>query len=202
MAQPWELSAKRALDLAVSGSALVLCSPLGALIALAVYLDLGWPVLFRQRRPGRNGLPFELLKFRTMQHPSAARSTDAARLTTLGRLLRRLSADELPQLVNILRGEMSLVGPRPLLMEYLGRYSPRQAQRHAVRPGLTGLAQVSGRNALSWPEKFELDVRYVESWSFISDLRILAETVRQALAGHGVSAPSHATMPPFDPGGE
>jgi lipopolysaccharide/colanic/teichoic acid biosynthesis glycosyltransferase len=190
---------KRAIDVAVSGVGLVLCAPLLAAVAVAVRRDVGRPVLFRQRRPGRYGHPFELVKFRTMTTPGgvAGVGDDAQRLTTLGRRLRSSSLDELPTLWNVLRGDMSLVGPRPLLMEYLERYTPEQGRRHAVRPGVTGLAQVRGRNALSWEEKFAADVEYVDSLGFSTDARILLATVGSVLRRHGISAPGSATMPVF-----
>lgn len=183
---------------------LVLAVPLALAIGLAVRLAMGRPVLFRQLRPGLGGEPFELLKFRTMRDARRADGTelpDAERLTRLGRLLRRISLDELPELVHVLRGEMSLVGPRPLLMEYLDRYTAEQARRHQVRPGITGWAQVHGRNALAWEERFRLDVEYVERLSLGLDLRILARTAGQVVAqvftGTGVSAAGHATSPKF-----
>lgn len=190
---------KRFFDLAVSLPALVVSLPVQAVTALAVRLSMGRPVLFRQRRPGLHGEVFELVKFRTMHHEDASRGRvdDASRLTTTGRVLRKLSLDELPSLWNIVRGDMSLVGPRPLLERYLDRYSPEQARRHEVRPGLTGLAQVSGRNQLSWEDKLRLDVEYVDTRSFVGDLRILAATVRQVVRGSGVSAVGEATMPEF-----
>ncbi|PKH37928.1 Sugar transferase involved in LPS biosynthesis (colanic, teichoic acid) [Nocardioides alpinus] len=190
---------KRAFDLAVSVPALVLSLPAQALTALAVRLTMGRPVLFRQRRPGLDGEVFELVKFRTMHHedPARGRTDDASRLTATGRLLRKLSLDELPSLWNIVRGDMSLVGPRPLLERYLDRYSPEQARRHEVRPGLTGLAQVSGRNQVSWEDKLRLDVEYVDTRSFTGDLRILLATVRHVVRGTGVSADGEATMAEF-----
>jgi lipopolysaccharide/colanic/teichoic acid biosynthesis glycosyltransferase len=190
---------KRLFDLAVSLPAFVVSLPVQAVIALAVRLSMGRPVLFRQRRPGLHGEVFELVKFRTMHHEdfSRGRVDDASRLTTAGRVLRKLSLDELPSLWNIVRGDMSLVGPRPLLERYLDRYSPEQARRHEVRPGLTGLAQVSGRNQLSWEDKLRLDVEYVDTRSFVGDLRILAATVHQVVRGSGVSAVGEATMPEF-----
>lgn len=191
---------KRALDIAVSATGLLVAAPalLGA--AVAVRATIGKPVFFRQLRPGLNGRPFSIYKFRTMtsaRGPDGVLLPDDARLTRLGRLLRASSLDELPQLVNVLKGEMSLVGPRPLLMQYLPRYSPRQARRHEVRPGITGLAQVRGRNALSWEEKFELDIEYVERWSIGLDLQILGETVLRLLDRRGISQAGHATMPEF-----
>jgi lipopolysaccharide/colanic/teichoic acid biosynthesis glycosyltransferase len=190
---------KRLFDLAVSLPALVVSLPMHAVAALAVRVSMGRPVLFRQRRPGLHGEVFELVKFRTMHHENASRGRvdDASRLTTTGRVLRKLSIDELPSLWNVVRGDMSLVGPRPLLERYLDRYSPEQARRHEVRPGLTGLAQVSGRNQLSWEGKLRLDVEYVDTRSFVGDLRILAATVRQVVRGSGVSAVGEATMPEF-----
>jgi lipopolysaccharide/colanic/teichoic acid biosynthesis glycosyltransferase len=190
---------KRLFDLVVSLPALVVSLPVQAVTALAVRISMGRPVLFRQRRPGLHGEVFELVKFRTMHHedPSRGRVDDASRLTTTGRVLRKLSLDELPSLWNVVRGDMSLVGPRPLLERYLDRYSPEQSRRHEVRPGLTGLAQVSGRNQLSWEDKLRLDVEYVDTRSFVGDLRILAATVRQVVRGSGVSAVGEATMPEF-----
>ena len=175
-------------------------SPLLLVIGLAVRLRMGSPVLFRQTRPGLGGRPFELLKFRTMtdrRGPDGALLPDAERLTWIGRLLRRTSLDELPELVNVLRGDMSLVGPRPLLMEYLALYTPEQARRHEVRPGITGWAQVNGRNATTWDERFAHDRYYVEHRSLRLDLHILKRTVIQVLTGAGVSAPGEATMARF-----
>ncbi len=174
--------------------------PLLAAAALAVRLRLGHPILFRQRRPGLHGEPFTILKFRTMTDACDAGGNlrpDAQRLTTLGRLLRATSLDELPELLNVLKGEMSLVGPRPLLIEYLPRYTVEQARRHEVRPGITGWAQVNGRNALSWEQKFALDVWYVNHCSLWIDLRILWLTAVGVLKRKGISAEGHATMPPF-----
>jgi lipopolysaccharide/colanic/teichoic acid biosynthesis glycosyltransferase len=191
---------KRLMDIILAGLALVLLSPVLLAVALAVGLTMGSPVLFRQQRPGLGGRPFGLVKFRTMRSPRAdavAPEPDEARLTKLGRFLRATSLDELPELWNIVRGDMSLVGPRPLLMRYLPRYSAGQARRHEVRPGLTGWAQVKGRNALSWPEKFALDVWYVDHRSFWLDLRILAMTVWQVFSRRGISADGFATMPEF-----
>jgi len=190
---------KRFFDLAVALPAFVVSLPVQAVTALAVRLSMGRPVLFRQRRPGLDGEVFELVKFRTMHHEDASRGRvdDASRLTTTGRVLRKLSLDELPSLWNIVRGDMSLVGPRPLLERYLERYSPEQARRHEVRPGLTGLAQVSGRNQVSWEDKLRLDVEYVDTRTFVGDLRILLATVSQVVRGSGVSADGEATMPEF-----
>ena len=191
---------KRAFDIAVAAALLVVLSPALLIVALAVSAGLGKPVLFRQTRPGRGGQPFILLKFRTMinsRDATGALLPDEERLTKLGRFLRRTSLDELPELVNVLRGDMSLVGPRPLLMEYVPRYSPVQWRRHDVRPGITGWAQVNGRNALSWDDKFALDVWYVDHRSFRLDLDILIRTTREVLSGRGVSSTGHATTPPF-----
>jgi len=186
---------KRALDVVLSAAGLlVLALPMAA-IAVAIRVQMGSPVLFRQVRPGLHGTPFTLVKFRTMR---TGGGTDADRLTRLGRFLRSTSLDELPELWNILIGDMSLVGPRPLLVEYLDRYSPRQARRHEVRPGLTGLAQVQGRNLVGWDERLELDVRYVEARSFVLDLRILARTARAVVRREGISGQGEATMAPFE----
>ncbi len=191
---------KRGIDVLGASVALVVLSPLLAVVALLVRVRMGAPVLFRQTRPGLHGRPFRLVKFRTMTDGRDADGgllPDAERLTGLGRWLRRTSIDELPELLNVLAGEMSLVGPRPLLTEYLELYSPEQARRHEVRPGITGWTQVNGRNALSWEEKFALDVWYVDHRSLRLDLSILAKTVAQVVSGRGVSAPGHATMEPF-----
>ena len=190
---------KRAVDIAVAGPLLVVTAPVQAAVAVAVVTRLGRPVLFRQRRPGRGGKPFTILKFRTMRPVDAAagRVDDASRLTSLGRFLRATSLDELPTLVNVLRGDMSLVGPRPLLMAYLPRYSPTQARRHEVRPGLTGLAQVSGRNAVGWDERLALDVAYVDTRSLRLDLLILARTVGAVVRRVGIAAEGEATMSEF-----
>ncbi|MFM8303781.1 MAG: sugar transferase [Actinomycetota bacterium] len=191
---------KRLLDVVVAAVGLVVLSPLLLLIASAVRLRMGSPVLFRQTRPGRDQVPFELWKFRTMTDRRGADGTllpDAERLTAVGRILRRTSLDELPELVNVLRGDMSLVGPRPLLMEYLPRYSPEEARRHEVRPGITGWAQVNGRNATTWAERFAHDRYYVDHRSMRLDLHILKRTVGQVLRGTGVAQPGEATMAPF-----
>jgi lipopolysaccharide/colanic/teichoic acid biosynthesis glycosyltransferase len=191
--------AKRALDVAVAAPMLVLTAPVQAAVAVAVAARLGRPVLFRQQRPGRRGRPFTILKFRTMLPVDAAagRVDDASRMTGLGRFLRATSLDELPALLNVIRGDMSLVGPRPLLTGYLPRYSATQARRHEVRPGLTGLAQVSGRNAVGWDERLALDVEYVDSRTMRLDLVILLRTVRAVLRRDGISAEGEATMPEF-----
>lgn len=194
---------KRAADVIIAALALIVLSPVIALTALVVRASLGSPVLFRQQRPGLSGKPFTLLKFRTMLETDAqgvaAVSSDAERLTPIGRALRRLSLDELPQLWNVVRGDMSLVGPRPLLMEYLPRYNERQARRHEVRPGITGLAQVSGRNTVAWDDRLDLDVYYVDNRSPGLDLKILLSTAAAVFSRSGVSAHGEATMRPFDP---
>ncbi len=191
---------KRWMDLAGAGLGLLLLAPVLACVAAAIRWKLGSPVLFRHRRPGLHGRPFEMFKFRTMTDQRDQRGEllpDAQRLTRLGRFLRSTSLDELPELFNVWRGEMSLVGPRPLLMEYLDRYTPDQARRHAVKPGITGWAQINGRNAISWDEKFALDVWYVDNRSLGLDLRILLTTVWTVFRRQGISADSHATMPEF-----
>ncbi|HWH36071.1 MAG TPA: sugar transferase [Acidimicrobiales bacterium] len=195
--------AKRALDLVLGGLALAGTAPLSAAAAVAIRCSLGSPVLFRQRRAGLGGEAFDLVKFRTMR-PAAPGAEDPAfdgeRMSKLGRFLRATSVDELPSLWNVLRGDLSLVGPRPLPVRYLDRYDEHQARRHEVRPGLTGWAQVNGRNRLSWPERFELDVWYVDHWTLGLDLRILALTAVRVLRGGGVSHEGHATMPEFTGG--
>lgn len=191
---------KRSVDILGALAGLILFAPVMLVLALLVRRDTGGPVLFRQSRPGLGGKPFELVKFRTMRDASDTSGRllpDAERITPLGRFLRSSSLDELPEFWNVLKGEMSLVGPRPLLMEYLPLYSPEQARRHEVRPGLTGWAQVNGRNALSWEEKFALDVWYVDHQSTWLDLMILARTVGQVLTRNGISARGEATMPKF-----
>lgn len=191
---------KRIFDVVVSTSLLVLLSPLLLTVALFVRLKLGSPVLFRQTRPGKDAKPFEMLKFRTMtdaRGPDGQLLPDSERLTPFGRFLRSTSLDELPELWNVLRGDMSLVGPRPLLMEYVPLYSPEQARRHEVRPGITGWAQVNGRNSISWEEKFALDVWYVDNRSFSLDLKTLLLTARKVLLRDGISATDDATMPIF-----
>ncbi len=191
---------KRALDVVGAGVALVVLAPVIAAVAGATRVAIGSPVLFRQRRPGLGGRCFEMLKFRTMtdaRGPDGALLPDAQRLTRFGKWLRSTSLDELPELWNVLRGDMSLVGPRPLRVQYLELYSPRQARRHEVRPGITGLAQVRGRNAIDWPTRLEHDVCYVDGVSFALDVRIMAETVRVILSREGVSPEGEATMPFF-----
>lgn len=191
---------KRAFDLACASAGLVATAPFFAGIALAVRQDLGSPVLFRQERAGRGGKLFTIWKFRTMRDATDAHGRplpDGERLTALGRFLRAASLDELPQLVNVLRGEMSLVGPRPLLPRYLPRYTAEQARRHEVPPGITGWAQVRGRNALTWDEKLALDVWYVDHWSLWLDAKILVLTLAKVLARSDVSAAGEATMTEF-----
>jgi lipopolysaccharide/colanic/teichoic acid biosynthesis glycosyltransferase len=187
---------KRLFDLICASLALLLLSPILLFLAILVRLSIGSPILFRQARPGYRGRPFFIYKFRTMTDrlaPDGGLLPDAERLTPLGRFLRSYSLDELPELFNILRGEMSFVGPRPLLMEYLGRYSPEQMRRHDVPPGLTGWAQVNGRNAITWEEKFDYDVWYVDHWSFWLDMRIILTTVWKTLKREGISQEGRAT---------
>lgn len=191
---------KRVFDITLAALALLLLSPVIALLAWQVKRRLGSPVLFSQMRPGRHGQPFRMYKFRTMTEARDAAGQllgDAERLPPFGRWLRASSLDELPELWNVLKGDMSLVGPRPLLMEYLELYTPEQARRHDVRPGVTGWAQINGRNALSWDEKFALDTWYVDNRSLWLDLRILVLTVRKVLMRDGISAAGEATMPKF-----
>lgn len=192
---------KRLFDLVASAMGLLILAVPLALLAWQVRRKLGSPVLFTQVRPGLHGQPFRMVKFRTMtdaRDTSGALQPDAQRLTPFGRFLRASSLDELPELWNVLKGEMSLVGPRPLLMEYLPLYTPEQARRHEARPGITGWAQVNGRNAISWADKFALDVWYVDHRSLWLDVRILWLTVRKVLVRDGISAPGDATMPKFE----
>jgi len=191
---------KRALDLGLAVPALVVLAPVGLVVGGLIRSKLGGPVLFRQPRPGRDGTVFELIKFRSMSNARGADGElrpDEERLTPFGNRLRRLSLDELPTLWNVVRGEMSLVGPRPLLVQYLDRYTPEQRRRHDALPGITGWAQINGRNAISWEAKFEHDVWYVENVSLGTDLRILLRTAAQVLGRRGISAEGHATMPEF-----
>lgn len=190
---------KRALDVVVSAVALLLLSPVIVATAVLVAVKLGRPVVFAQARPGKDGRIFTLYKFRSMRSVDEARGwvTDADRLTPFGVRLRSTSLDELPSLWNVLRGDMSIVGPRPLLVEYLERYTPEQARRHEVRPGITGLAQVTGRNAISWESKFRQDVRYVDGRSAGLDLRIVLATIGSVLKRDGISAEGHVTMSKF-----
>ncbi|MEN4042861.1 MAG: sugar transferase [Anaerolineaceae bacterium] len=191
---------KRLFDLVFAMLGLVVLSPLLVIVALVIWIVEGWPVFFRQVRPGLNAQLFTLLKFRTMRSRLDRHGNelpDAERLSSLGRFLRAASMDELPELWNVLKGDMSLVGPRPLFAKYLSRYSPEQARRHQVLPGITGWAQVNGRNALSWEEKFRLDVWYVDNWSFWLDIRILALTAWKVVRREGISQPGQATAEEF-----
>ena len=191
---------KRAFDIAASASALVVLSPVLAITAHKVKKELGSPVLFRQTRPGLHGKPFEMIKFRTMKDATDKEGNalpDSERLTDFGKKLRASSLDELPELWNVLKGDMSLVGPRPLLMEYLPLYNAEQAKRHNVRPGVTGYAQVNGRNSLSWEDKFKLDTWYVEHQSLWLDMKILLKTVKKVIIKDGISAEGEATMTKF-----
>jgi sugar transferase EpsL len=191
---------KRVLDCLLALAGLAILWPVLLVVALLIYVRMGPPVLFTQQRPGLYGRPFTLYKFRTMRDTRAADGRllpDADRLTAFGRFLRSTSLDELPELLNVLKGDMSLVGPRPLLMAYLDRYTPHQARRHEVRPGITGWAQVNGRNALSWEDRFDLDVWYVEHCSLWLDLKILALTIWKVLKREGISQNGEATMSEF-----
>ena len=191
---------KRIVDILGAGLGLLLLSPVLAIVAYKIRRDMGSPVLFRQTRPGLHGKPFQMVKFRTMRNATDAEGKplpDAERLTKLGQFLRSSSLDELPELWNVLKGEMSLVGPRPLLMEYMPLYSVEQARRHEVRPGVSGWAQVNGRNAISWDEKFALDVWYVDNRSLWLDLKIIWLTTRKVIKRDGISAAGEATMPKF-----
>ena len=191
--RPW----KRCFDLIIAVIGLLLLSPILLLIAAAVRLVLGKPVLFRQQRPGLAGRPFTIYKFRTMRNAEFGRVNDADRMSRLGSFLRRTSLDELPELWNVVRGEMSLVGPRPLLMQYLDRYSEKHKRRHDVLPGITGWAQVHGRNAVTWEQRFAMDLWYVDHQSFWLDLKILWRSMRQTISGTGIAQPGFATMPEF-----
>ncbi|HDY7937936.1 TPA: sugar transferase [Vibrio vulnificus] len=191
---------KRLFDFLVSLIALILLLPVIALVAWKIRKNLGSPVLFRQTRPGLNGKPFEMVKFRTMKDAVDEQGNplpDSERMTPFGNKLRNSSLDELPELWNVLKGEMSLVGPRPLLMQYLTLYSPEQARRNEVRPGVTGWAQINGRNAISWEDKFKLDVWYVDNRSFWLDIKILLLTVKKVFVKEGISADGHVTIAPF-----
>lgn len=190
---------KRAFDLAVAVPLFIFTLPIQLATAIAIRIRLGSPVIFRHTRPGLHAEPFEILKFRTMLNINRAQGLidDASRMTTFGRLLRASSLDELPSLWNVIRGDMSLVGPRPLMMDYLGRYSPEQARRHDIRPGITGLAQISGRNAMSWEDKFRLDVYYVDHHTFTGDMNILKRTVLTVLRRDGISEDGQATSSMF-----
>jgi lipopolysaccharide/colanic/teichoic acid biosynthesis glycosyltransferase len=191
---------KRTFDLIAAAVGLIVLAPVMLLIALLVLASMGPPILFRQRRPGLHGKPFRLVKFRTMRDLVGADGQllpDADRLTRIGRFLRATSLDEVPELWNVVRGDMSLVGPRPLLMEYLPLYTPEQARRHEVRPGITGWVQVSGRNAIGWDDKFALDIWYVDHHDFLLDLQILAATLGHVVRREGITQPGHATVEPF-----
>ncbi len=191
---------KRLLDIIIASIALILLSPLYAYVAYKVKKNLGSPVLFRQVRPGLNGKPFEMIKFRTMKDAVDAQGNplpDSERLTPFGKMLRSTSLDEMPELWNVIKGDMSIVGPRPLLMEYLPLYNEEQAKRHLVRPGMTGHAQVNGRNAISWEEKFKLDTWYVENQSIWLDFKIMLKTVKKVLAKDDINEAGEATMSKF-----
>jgi lipopolysaccharide/colanic/teichoic acid biosynthesis glycosyltransferase len=193
-------AAKRTLDVSGAAVGIVLAAPLCAAVALAIRFTMGSPIFFRQTRPGLNGRPFRIAKFRTMAHRYGSEGRllpDDQRLTPLGRCIRQFSIDELPQIFNVLKGDMSLVGPRPLLLEYLPRYSAVQSRRHEVKPGITGWAQVNGRNSVTWEEKFQLDVWYVDHQSFWLDLKILWITFVKVIRREGISKQGHATMPEF-----
>ena len=194
------MSIKRVFDFSASVAVMVLLLPVLGLSALLVRLILGSPVLFRQKRPGLQGKPFTIYKFRTMTDERDRDGNvlpDGKRLTCLGHFLRKTSIDELPELLNVIKGDMSLVGPRPLLMRYLDRYTPAQARRHEVKPGITGWAQVNGRNAISWEEKFNLDIWYVDNWSFWLDLKIIGMTIISVLRREGICQEGQATMEEF-----
>ncbi|ENX25441.1 sugar transferase [Acinetobacter sp. CIP 102136] len=192
---------KRSLDIIIASIALILLSPLYFYVAHKVKKNLGSPVLFRQVRPGLHGKPFEMIKFRSMKDAVDAQGNplpDSERLTPFGKMLRSSSLDEMPELWNVIKGDMSIVGPRPLLMEYLPLYNAEQAKRHLVRPGMTGHAQVNGRNAISWEEKFKLDTWYVENQSVWLDFKIMLKTVKKVLAKDDINAENDATMPKFN----
>ncbi|MGP9710911.1 sugar transferase [Psychrobacter sp. AOP29-E1-7] len=191
---------KRLFDIGAATTALIILSPVYAITAYKVKKNLGSPILFSQTRPGQDGVPFEMIKFRTMKDAIDSEGNplpDSERLTDFGKALRNSSLDELPELWNVVKGDMSLVGPRPLLMEYLPLYSKEQARRHNVRPGITGYAQVNGRNAISWEEKFELDTWYVDNQSLWLDIKILLKTVKKVVIKDGISADGEATMSKF-----
>jgi sugar transferase EpsL len=188
---------KRVLDICLSIIGLIVAAPIIAITALVVRATLGSPVLFRQRRPGKNGTPFTLIKFRTMRHVESESQTDAIRLTRVGTWIRAASVDELPELINVLKGDMSIVGPRPLLLQYVDRYTAVQARRHELRPGITGWAQINGRNELSWDKKFRLDVWYVDNCSFVLDIKIIIITLAKVLARQGITQRGSATAEEF-----
>lgn len=196
----WRLGIKRAFDRTAAATGLLLTAPIMLGAAAAIRFTMGAPVLFRQPRPGRDGKPFTLVKFRTMSNAADGNGRplpDGSRLTPVGTWLRSTSIDELPQLINVLRGELSLVGPRPLLMRYLPRYSPEQARRHDVLPGMTSWTAINGRNNLSWPQKLAFDTWYVDHWSLVLDAKILFSTIMLVLRREGVARDGHATMPEF-----
>ncbi len=191
---------KRSLDIVIASAALIILSPVYFYVAYKVRKNLGSPVLFRQVRPGLHGKPFEMIKFRSMKDAVDAQGyvlPDSERLTPFGKMLRASSLDEMPELWNVIKGDMSIVGPRPLLMEYLPLYNSEQAKRHNVRPGITGYAQVNGRNAISWEKKFELDTWYVENQSLWLDFKIMLKTIKKVLAKDDISAEGEATMSKF-----
>jgi len=202
-AKIFQLKIKRLLDISVSIIGIVLFSPIFLVIMTLIKLNSNGPIFFTQERPGKNGKIFILYKFRTMKDLRDENGNllpDKNRLTKVGKFLRKLSLDELPELWNVLKGDMSLVGPRPLLVEYLNRYTPEQARRHEVKPGITGWAQVNGRNAITWEEKFKYDVWYVDNWSLWLDFKIIFMTIVKVLKGEGISQPGHATMEEFKGG--
>jgi lipopolysaccharide/colanic/teichoic acid biosynthesis glycosyltransferase len=191
---------KRVFDVLFSLVAVIILAPVFIVVSIVLVISDGIPVFFTQTRPGKNGNPFELRKFRTMKvarNQNDELIKDGKRITKFGNFLRRTSLDELPELINVLKGEMSIVGPRPLLMQYLGRYSDEQSRRHEVLPGITGWAQVNGRNAISWEEKFQLDVWYVDHWTFRLDFIIISQTIWKVITGEGISQPGRATMDEF-----
>lgn len=191
---------KRLLDIILSAIILILASPLLFLTAVLIFLSYGAPIFFKHERPGKDGLPFRLIKFRSMRDARDQEGNilpDAERITRFGQFIRRTSIDELPEFYNVLRGDMSLVGPRPLLMQYLQRYSAEQARRHDVLPGVTGWAQINGRNAISWDDKFKYDLWYIDHWTFWLDVKIIFLTIWKVLKGDGVSQPGRATMDEF-----
>lgn len=191
---------KRCIDITVAGLGVIVLFPFLTIFALAIWSKMGRPVVFKQIRPGLHGKPFFMYKFRTMSDDEDQRGIllpDEQRITRLGKFLRSTSLDELPELINVIKGDMSLVGPRPLLRKYLDRYTPEQARRHEVKPGITGWAQINGRNAITWEEKFALDVWYVDNWSLWLDVKILALTFGKVFRREGISAPGEATMPEF-----
>ncbi|PMQ01792.1 MAG: UDP-galactose phosphate transferase [Dictyoglomus sp. NZ13-RE01] len=196
---------KRVIDIIGALAGLIISAPLMFFVSFIIYLTMGRPIFFKQVRPGLNGKPFVIYKFRTMldlRDENGNLLPDEKRLTTIGKFLRSTTLDELPEFWNVLKGDMSLVGPRPLLMEYLDRYTSEQARRHEVKPGMTGWAQINGRNAISWEEKFKLDVWYVDNWDILLDLKIIFLTILKVLKREGISAEGHATMPEFRGGGQ